>query len=49
MGLTLKQPGNVPDAPYFDGAFRTDRRCCLAGEQPQPGKSVGQMQKKSKY
>ena len=21
MGLTLKQPGNVPDAPYFDGAF----------------------------
>ena len=21
MGLTLKQPGNVPDAPYFDGAL----------------------------
>ena len=38
MGLRLEQPGNVRYAPYFDGALSR------AGEQPQPGKSVGQMQ-----
>ena len=32
MGLTLKQPGNVPDAPYFDGAF-PGWRATTAGEK----------------
>ena len=32
MGLTLKQPGNVPYAPYFDGAF-PGWRATTAGEK----------------
>ena len=30
--LTLKQPGKVPDAPYFDGAF-PGWRATTAGEK----------------
>ena len=36
--LTLKQPGKVPDAPYFDGAF-PGWRATTAGD-----KAFGQMQ-----